>query len=325
LILLEVIEIHKMRTEIKYLSIGLFIGLGATALLLTGMLVPPTLAASLPTDMPTLTSTPTSFLTQHPQPIQATHPSTFTYTPTPTLIRPTPSTTLTNKPTVTPTVPSPTPTLSGTMMNLLERGYLSQAGPLSLEQQFDVYSSSLKYVHSNTEESRLIGEQINGIGYGSPSNICGPLSIAILQDVGLIDSNLDPHTYWLLNADVWDDRRLLAKAFPPDQYENTRVKIKLNKVDWNETPLYPGDFLYIYAGYGGNFEHMLVVDRVDADGSAYAVTNHKTPNGFIISEVLLYNPADSNVGMFPVWTARANAETGSTGFAGFEVWRLRSP
>ena len=59
------------------------------------------------------------------------------------------------------------------------------------------------------------------------------------------------------------------------------------------------------------------------NGRVYAVTNHLTSNGFIISEVLLYDPNDPNAGMFPAWTARPNAETGSTGFAGYELWRLR--
>ena len=210
-------------------------------------------------------------------------------------------------------------------MGLLQDGYLSQTGPLELKEQIRVYEASLKYIRTNTEESRLIGEQINGIGYGSPRNICGPLSIAILQDAGLIDSSLNPYTYWLLNADISYDRRLLSKAFPSEQFESIRINRRLNEIDWNVTPLYPGDFIYLYAGYGGNFEQMLVVNRVDANGRAYSVTNHRTPNGFIISEVLLYNPTNSNVGMFPVWTARLNADTGSTGFAGLEVWRQRSP
>jgi hypothetical protein len=96
-------------------------------------------------------------------------------------------------------------------------------------------------------------------------------------------------------------------------------------MDWHMNPLYPGDFIYIYAGTGGTFEHMLVVNRVDSDGRAYSVNNYLTPNGFIISEVLLYDPADPNAGMFSAWTARPNSKNGSTGFAGFEVWRLQTP
>jgi hypothetical protein len=311
-----------MRADIKYLGIGLFIGLSATSMLLAGMLVPPTLTVSLPADTPM--STHIAY-TSSPQPTPTISLPTNTYTPTPTLIQPTGTATITSTPTLTPTVPSPTPTLSHTLMDLLQVGYLSRAGPLNVKQLIKIYETSLEYVRTNTEGSRLLGEQINGPGYGAPSEICGPLSIAILQEVGLISPDLDPHAFWLLNPDIWDDRRLLAKAFPPDQFEDKRYKVKLNKVDWNKTPLYPSDFVYIYAGTGGTFEHMLVVNRVDSDGRAYAITNHKTPDGFIISEVLLYDPDDSSLGMFSVWTARPNAETGSTGFDGYELWRLRSP
>jgi hypothetical protein len=209
-------------------------------------------------------------------------------------------------------------------MGLLQVGYLSQVGPLSLKDQLKVYEASLKYVRTSTEESLLIGEQINGPGYGAPSNICGPLSIAILQDAGLIEPELDPHAFWLLNAKLWDDRRLLARAFPPEEFENMRVQVRLNKVDWNNTPLYPGDFIYIYAG-AGNFEHMLLVNRIDSEGRAYSVTNHNTDNGFIISEVLLFDPDNPKVGMFPVWAERPNRLLGATGFGGFEVWRMRAP
>ena len=70
---------------------------------------------------------------------------------------------------------------------------------------------------------------------------------------------------------------------------------------------------------------MLVINRVASEGRAYAVTNHNTENGFIISEVLLYHPDKSDLGLFPVWTARPNAEKGATGFGGFELWRMRTP
>lgn len=211
------------------------------------------------------------------------------------------------------------------MLDLLESGHLSQAGPLSLKQQFQVYGTSVKYIRQTRDASRILGEEINGAGYGAPSDICGPLSIAILQDAGLISAYLDPHDFWLLNPDVPDERSLLTKAFPPEKFESTRVKVKLDEVDWSEAPLYPGDFLYIYAGSFGNFEHMLVVNRVDSEGRAYAVTNRNTPDGFVISEVLLYHPEKSDVGMFPVWTERPFKPMGATGFAGFEVWRVRTP
>ena len=316
-----------MRSNIKYLGIGLFIGLGATAFLLAGILVPPSVAASLPTD--TSTTTPTAF-TSTPQPSPTPRPPTSTFTPTPTYIR-IKTETSTPTPSNTPTVPTPTPTytsippLSGAMLDLLESGHLSQVGPLSLKQQFNVYGASVKYIRQTSNASLILGEEINGAGYGAPSDICGPLSIAILQDAGLISPYLDPHDFWLLNPDVPDERSLLTKAFPPEKFESTRIKVKLDEVDWNETPLYPGDFLYIYAGSFGNFEHMLVVNRVDSEGRAYAVTNRNTEDGFIISEVLLYHPDKSDVGMFPVWIERPFKPMGATGFGGFEIWRMRSP
>jgi hypothetical protein len=87
----------------------------------------------------------------------------------------------------------------------------------------------------------------------------------------------------------------------------------------------PGDFVYIKAGTGGNFDHMLTVNRVDNKMRAYAVSNYKTEYGFVITEVLLYDPNDSQAGIFHTWTQRPNQSLGSTGFGGMEIWRVRSP
>ena len=147
-----------MRSNIKYLAIGLIIGLGGTCLLLAVILVPPSLAASLSTDTPTPTLTSALVFTSTPQPTHTALPPTSTYTITPTLIR-LKTATFTNTPTFTPTVPSPTPTLSGTLMNLLERGYLTETGPLSLKGQFEMYDASIKYIRQTSEGSRIIGEE----------------------------------------------------------------------------------------------------------------------------------------------------------------------
>ena len=311
-----------MSAEIKYLSVGVFIGIGTTALLLTGMLLPPTVANSL--QSVTAASTSTEFVSAASlTPTRNMSTNTFTFTPT--FIQPTGTTTPTHTPTLTPTVPSPTPSLSISMLSLLKSGYLSQRGYLSLEQQVDLYSSSLKFIRNTTRESHKLGNSINGVGYGSPTDICGPLSIAILQDTGLVRTNLDPHDFWLLNPDVPANRKLLNTTFPSILHENIRFNINLGTMDWNDSPLYPGDFLYIYAGSSGNFEHMLVVNRVDAEGRAYSVTNYNTTDGFVIGETLLYDPADSSAGIFPLWTARPLAKMGATGFGGFEVWRYRLP
>ena len=320
-----------MRADIKYLFIGLFIGVGTIGLLLSGMLIPPNMVIHHPTTsgtsiiVPPPTISSTTAFSVLPQISTATRLPTETFTFTPTLVYPSKTPTATHTPTLTPTVPSSTATLSGTMMALFDNGYLSQRGPLSQEQQYKVFSSSLKFIRRTTKESYQLGNQINGVGNGSPSNICGPLSIAILQGAGIARSDLNPHTYWLLNPDVTDDRKHLNIAFPPILFENIEYNRKLNEINWDEAPLYPGDFLYTYAGKGGNFEHMLVVNRVDSDGRAYSVTNFNTPDGFIIDEILLYDPADSNAGIFSLWTARPFAKMGSTGFGGIEIWRYHLP
>jgi hypothetical protein len=40
--------------------------------------------------------------------------------------------------------------------------------------------------------------------------------------------------------------------------------------------------------------------------------------------MLLYDPADPNVGLFHQWTKEKNAILGATGFGGYELWRLIS-
>jgi len=309
-LIIAINNMMKMRIEVKHLSIGLFIGMSIASLFIPGMIISPKVAAAQPIE--TATSTPTIYpLT--PVPTSTILLPTSTYTPRPFL-----SSATTEKVTATPT-------FSDFLVWSLQEGYLSQVGPLELGDQVRIYETSLKYIRPSEYKSRRLGEHINGPGYGAPSNICGPLSIAILQETGIVSPNLDPHDFWMLNPDDVGAQNLLAQTFPPEKFESSRIHAKLDEIDWAEKPLYPGDFVYIYAGSGGNFEHMLVVNRVDSRGRAYAVTNHNTEEGFIISEVLLYDPARSDLGMFSTWTVWPNAELGSTGFGGFEVWRLRQP
>jgi hypothetical protein len=149
------------------------------------------------------------------------------------------------------------------------------------------------------------------------------LSIAILQKAGILSADLVPHDFFLINPDLGKDRITIKKVFSPEKYSDTRYKVRIDQFDWNANPLMPGDFVYIYSGTGGNFEHMLVVNRVDSQGRAYAVTNYDTEQGFVIDEALLYDPTDSNAGLFSRWTEKQFQKLGSTGYAGFEVWRLK--
>lgn len=300
-----------LRTETAYLTGGIFLVISTISFFSTG--VPNSFSVGA---APATTPTPITLTANTPTP---------TNTPETILIEPTLAISIRNIAPASPPIPSATPVPSDTLIGLLKIGYLSQVGPLSLTDQLRVYESALKHVGISTKDIQLVGEEVNGPGYGSPDNICGPLSLAILQDAGIVRSDINPHSFWLLNPDVVEKRKLLAQVFPPDRFENIRFRIPLKNMDWHTNPLYPGDFLYIYAGTGGTFEHMLVVDRIDSAGRAYSINNYMTPDGFVISEVLLYDPADPNAGMFPAWTARPNSKSGSTGFAGFEVWRLRTP
>lgn len=158
---------------------------------------------------------------------------------------------------------------------------------------------------------------------GDPTNICGPLSIAILRDAGIVDPYIKIRDFWLLNPN--NNRRLLEQTFPYERFDHFQFSTPINEVDWKSFPLAPGDFLYLYAGSKGTFEHMLVVTRVDDTGRAFSVTNHATPDGFVIDEVMLYDPAIPGIGKFSEWTDRQNNRIGTTGFGGFELWRLTQP
>jgi hypothetical protein len=181
----------------------------------------------------------------------------------------------------------------------------------------------MTFIAQTFERSRQMSALINLLPYSDPSTICGPLSIAILQRAEILSQELMPYDFFLINPGLGRDRQILKTAFPVDRYESTRFGIKLDEFNWATEPLMPGDFVYIYSGSGGNFEHMLVVNRVDIGGRTYSVTNFNTEQGFIIDQVMLYDPHDPTAGLFAQWTKRRDQLLGSTGFSGFEVWRLR--
>lgn len=222
-----------------------------------------------------------------------------------------------------PPLPFPTPAQDAVAAWIAE-GRLDFRGPLDEERQILLYQASLRYLAPDPNESRRVGERLNGSGYGSPDLICGPLALAILQDIGLVTYELIPHDFWLLNPFDATGRALTERAFPANSFERIVIPTRLDRINWNEMPLLPGDFVYLRAGAGGNFDHMLTVNRVDRAGRAYSVTNYGTDAGFVIDEVLLYDPAAPGQGMFYTWTARPKATLGSTGLDGLVLWRLKA-
>jgi hypothetical protein len=205
-------------------------------------------------------------------------------------------------------------------------GSQGSRGPLNYPQQLRLYIASLRFVAPSAPQALRLARELDFVGRDShPSNMCGPLSIAILREAGLISPETNLPAFWLLNPRQPLAQKLLAETFPAERFDHLVTQTPLNKIDWKTSPLQAGDFLYLYAGQGGNFEHMLVVNRIDADLRAYAVTNYATDQGFVIQERLLYDPNDPSAGLFTEWTRRPFAILGSTGFGGFEVWRLRQP
>lgn len=307
--------------EIKYLGTGLGIGIALMTLIFGSAFLIPGVRNRLLTQ-PEPASAPMAL-----PPLQinsATNPVALENSPTPSVILSAPEiSTATFTPFIENTsVPTFTftPTLSPAELELANGG-LVLSGPLSREQQLNLYNAALTFIAPTYAESKKMSVAINGLRFSDPSTTCGPLSLAILQRAGIVSAENAPHDFFLINPDNGLDRQKLEKVFPNELYVNTRYKIKLNQVNWLAQPLMPGDFLYIYAGEEGNFEHMLVVNRVDSAGRAYAVTNYNTEQGFVINEALLYDPSDPTAGLFAQWTKKKEQLLGSTGFAGYELWR----
>ena len=316
-----------MLSAIKNIFIGVLVGLVATGLIGMAFYFSATSTqsqAAAPAPAPSMVATGAISIeivsTSTPLPPTATETPTVTptasFTPIPTL-----DTLQYVSPTITPSI---TPTVDA-VQAALNSGDLVFAGPLSNEQQIALYKASLYFSQTTPADSRRVAVQINGVGYGDPTNICGPLAIAVLRDAGLMRLDITPHDFWLLDPLAATGAQLLKKAFPADQYVHAIVPTALNKVDWRATPLLPGDFLFIWHGSWGNFDHMLVVNRVDANQRAYAVTNYGTDAGYIISEAMLYDPNDPSQGLFHQWTRERDQILGSTGFGGYELWRHKSP
>lgn len=237
-------------------------------------------------------------------PATATHPApSAMLTPTRSA---TPAPTNTTPPAFTPTPSSEPP----------------YQGVLSIEQREKLDSEAQKYLSLTPAEALTTAIELNYIGRNAnPATMCGPLSIAILRDAGLVDSTVRPFDFWYLNPRPAHDEKLLESVFPPERFEKLVQELPINEVDFNTAPLYPGDFLYLFAGESGSFEHVIVVSRVDDTGRAYAVTNLNTPEGVIITEVMLYDPTRAGVGQFYKWTDRENRMIGRTGYGGYWLWR----
>ena len=186
-----------------------------------------------------------------------------------------------------------------------------------------MYHASLKFLAATPDEAEKIARQIDFLGgeIESASNACGPLSIAILKEAGMLHSRLSTHDSWLLCArenQVGCDgmNKLRRIYFPPQEFSYKLVSESIRSYDFSADPLKPGDWLYLYARDTG-FDHMLVVTRVDENGAVYSVTNLDRGDGFRILEELLYDPDQPETGLFYELTDWKRGILGMSGHTGF--------
>lgn len=203
-------------------------------------------------------------------------------------------------------------------------------GALTWDQEARLYETSLRFLADNPQDATVVvRDQIDYLQSNGedPSLACGPISAAILRDAGLLPPDTDLHGFWLLDPDLRGSQIVLETYFPKERYEWHQFTTSTVQFDFKAFPLLPGDFLYLYAGnYGGSFEHMIVVTRVDEAGRAYTVSNLATEEGFVIRELMLYDPQQPGVGQFYDWMNRElNGMLGMTGDGGFDLWRPLAP
>jgi hypothetical protein len=229
-----------------------------------------------------------------------------------------PTPTVTQSPTGTEIEPSVTPTPSKTPTT-------TPRGALGWTQEKRLYEASKKFLAENEDDATdIVRDQIDYLeGVGEhPSLVCGPLSAVILRDAGLLPPDVDLHGFWLLDPRLRPSQIILETYFPPERYAWYQFDTSTTEFDFEKFPLLPGDFIYLYAGINGTFEHIITVSRVDEAGRAYTVSNLATEDGFVIRELMLYDPNDPGVGQFYDWMNREiNGWLGMTGDGGFDLWR----
>jgi len=195
---------------------------------------------------------------------------------------------------------------------------------LSIAQQRRLITASRKFIAPEIETARQVAVDIDFVDgpYEDASTMCGPLSVAILKEAGLLGTWVKPHDFWLV--DPKNSLQPLQDTFPESLYTWKSYTTPLKEFDFARVPLQAGDFLYLNAAPGDTFEHVLVVNRVDSMGRAYAVTNLFVTTGTIIEERILYDPQKPGTGQFVDWGNRQlKNRFGNTGKAGFRIWRVK--
>ncbi len=185
--------------------------------------------------------------------------------------------------------------------------------------------AALKHVAATPEAAESLARTLGYAQYAHPLTMCGPLTASILWEAGVLsDPGMIPE-FWLLSPN--ENKALLRRAFPSGRWQRFDFyNIPISMFDFHTFPLIPGDVVYLYSGRKWRgFEHVLVVSYVDAQDRVYAVSNVGTPKGYVVKEVLLYDPQDPSDGYFIWWNDHTKKSWlgGLTGTAGFTVWRQK--
>ncbi|MGI6259234.1 MAG: hypothetical protein ACOYKC_05185 [Anaerolineaceae bacterium] len=247
----------------------------------------------------------------------------------------------------TPTfTPEPTHTATATATKTLVPTATNTATPLPPtptatmtareKAQEKLWQASLDFLAFTPEDADQVARRIDFASgpHESADNACGPLTVAILKAGGYLPEDASEHDMWLLcpreeNPECHGMETLQRLFFPVDDYDYIRVEESVGTYDWEENPLEPGDWLYLFvmkgiSNYRG-FDHMIVVTRVDENGAAYSVTNIDYGEGFVITEALLYDPDNPGEGLFyDLTNDHLRKELGMTGTAGFLLIRAKN-
>lgn len=234
--------------------------------------------------------------------------------PTPQAVEATKSVTATPTPSNTPEAPQPSPTIP------------RPTSVLSAEQLTRLATAGASYISPDTESADATVKAMNYAAGADASLTCGPLTIAILQNAGLLSPYLPLNDFWLSSPLPGNNEPIFKEAFPQDRFEWTRDTTPMAEMDFTANPLLAGDFIYTF---GGNYEHMFTVTRVDEAGRAYTVQNleqgylNDDPDDirFIIEETLLYDPSQPGIGMVYEWADDFNWKLGFTGTEGYMRFR----
>ena len=201
----------------------------------------------------------------------------------------------------------------------------------------DLAESAKSFIARSPEDAFTICKTLKG-DRCYPSNIDGPLSIAILLDWRLTSSGdvsvghkavltgISPEDMFQANPEGSnDDKRLFQSTFPPQKFDSYRVLESVGILDFDHIPeigkLIPGDCLYLK---GDTSNQLIAISRIDQAGCLYTTTNIliSKPEKYIIDEVMLWDPSTKS-GYFRTWASGGGNYGAKTGNKGFYFWRKK--